>query len=350
MVRVIVVGLGPIGVACARAVDADGEMELAGLVDIDPAKTGLSLDGLGEPGGKTPGLAPGVAPTSGPGRGEGPKVVARIAEAAPDGADLAILTTASRFDQVVPTVGDLLDRGLAVVCSCEEMAWPWYRHAALAEQLNADARRAGRAVLGTGVNPGFVMDSLAVVLSSMVRQVRAVRCIRRVDAALRRLPLQVKVGATMTPQAFAERAKAGKIGHMGLGESVAMIAAGLGRKVQPGSVDVTLEAVLADRPIASAVGLIEPGRVAGIHNVGRWSGEGLAIELDLTMAVGLTDPKDVVELNGPVQLRMQIAGGIPGDSATVAALVNYGRALVGATPGLRTMLDIPPAGARGREA
>lgn len=303
------------------------------MVDVDPAKVGLTLDQLA-------------------GRDQTdqnqPCVVHRLDEALIEGADVAILTTSSHFDAVAPMVLEVLDRGLAVVSSCEQMLWPWYRHRALANQVNAAAERAGRAVLGTGVNPGFVMDSLPVVMSSMLRRVKRVRCVRRVDASLRRAPLQAKVGATMAAEKFNELASQGRIGHQGLVESVALLAAGLGRKVKPDSVTETLEPCLADRPVSSALGLIEPGRVCGMRNVASWRGRDLRIELDLTMAVDLPDPKDTVELDGPVRLVVEIPGSVPGDSATVAALSNYVRVVHEAKPGLRTMLDVPTAGCRGR--
>ena len=309
-------------------------MQLVGLVDTDAAKVGLTLSELG--GRRDAGS-------------QGPRVTDQIAAAVAGGADVAVLTTASRFDDITPTLMEMLEQRLAVVSSCEQMLWPWYRHAALADDVNVAAERAGRAILGTGVNPGFVMDTLAVVMSSVVGRVTQVRCVRRVDAALRRRPLQAKVGATMTPEQFDQLAREGRIGHKGLAESIALLAAGLGRQVEPESVIETLEPHLAQEPVQSSLGLIEPGSVAGIHNVGRWQGANLKIELDLTMAVGLEDPKDVVELDGPVQLSMSIAGSVPGDSATVAVLVNHIHAVHEARPGLRTTLDMPPVGCRGRD-
>jgi 4-hydroxy-tetrahydrodipicolinate reductase len=260
---------------------------------------------------------------------------------------VAIVTTTSKLDRMGPTLRQALGAGLHVVSSCEEMSWPWYRHEKLARELDAEAKKAGRAILGTGVNPGFVMDLLPVVLSSMVLKVDRVRAVRRVDASTRRKPLQEKVGATMTREQFEALANKNEIGHQGLAESVAMIAVALGREAKPGSVEVTLEPVMAEKPIGSAVGLIEPGRVCGMRNIGRWSDSSLAIELDLTMAVGLPQPKDVVEIGGPVPLQLEISGGTPGDTATVAALVNCARAVSrGGRAGLLTMLDLGPAGAR----
>jgi 4-hydroxy-tetrahydrodipicolinate reductase len=324
MSRVVVVGLGPIGIGAAKAVLADPGMSLVGLVDIDPAKVGKPLAELGG----------------------GPAVVNSLKQAVVGGADVAIVTTTSKLDRMAATLREALDAKLHVVSSCEEMSWPRYRHPQLADQLDADARRADRALLGTGVNPGFVMDLLPVVLSSMVLEVSKVRVVRRVDASTRRRPLQQKVGATMNREQFDALKAKNEIGHQGLAESVALIAAGLGREAKPGSIEVTLDPVMAEREIPSALGPIKAGQICGMHNVGRWSDGTLTIELDLTMAVGLSQPEDVVELSGPVPLKLTIPGGTPGDTATIAALVNCARALPRAKPGLLTMLDLGVAGAR----
>ncbi|MEM7806959.1 MAG: dihydrodipicolinate reductase [Planctomycetota bacterium] len=309
--QVSVVGLGPIGLAAAKAVVADPQMTLAGLVDVSPDLVGSSpVDG-------------------------GPKVTETL-----QAADVAIVCTTSDFDKMEPLLRAAARQKTHVVSSCEEMLWPTYRHADLAKELNAVATEAGVAFLGTGVNPGFVLDTLPVVLSSMVLEVSAVRARRRVDAGTRRKPLQAKVGATMTVEAFDERRRANTIGHRGMAESVALVASGLGRTVEAGSVEETLEPVVAKAATPSALGEIAPGQVAGIHNVGRWRGDGLDVELDLIMSVGWDDPHDAVELDGPVPLRMKLDGGTPGDSATVAALVNAARVLPHINPGIRTMLDL----------
>ena len=128
--------------------------------------------------------------------------------------------------------------------------------------------------------------------------------------------------------------------------AVAMIAAGLGRQASPKDVGITLDPVIADRRLDSALGPIAPGAVCGMRNTASWSGKGLTIELDLTMAVGTEDAQDRVELSGPVPLMLTIPGSTPGDTATVAAMVNCARLLPIVPPGLKTMLDMPPASAR----
>lgn len=337
MLRVIVIGLGPIGVSCARAIRRERGVKLVGMLDIDPAKQGkLSSELCGK--------------DEKPSRPDdpGPRVIDDLDRAIGEGVDVALVTTSSSFSGIAPLLSQLIERKVSVVSSCEEMAWPRYRHADLADAIDAEAKAAGCAILGTGVNPGFVMDVFAVTLASMVRSVTKVRCVRRVNAALRRKPLQKKVGAGMTVDCFRELAADRAIGHKGLAESVALLAAGLNRRVEPGSVHETLEPVIAEQSLDSALGTIQPGLVRGMHNVGVWENDGLRIELDLTMAVGEESPKDKILIEGPVHLKLVIPGSLPGDSATVAALVNQIPNIHHATPGLHTMLTLPPAGCMNR--
>ncbi len=337
MLRVMVVGLGPIGAGCARAIRRESGIKLVGMLDVDPAKQNkLSAE-----------LSCEDEKPQRP-HDPGPRVTDDLDTAIGDGVDVALVATSSSFEAVAPTLRQLIERKIHIVSSCEEMAWPHYRHPTLADAIDAEAKAAGCAVVGTGVNPGFVMDALAVSLASMVRRVHKIRCVRRVNAALRRRPLQEKVGANMTVDRFRDLAKRGKVGHKGLAESVAMLAAGLNRTIEPGGVTETLEPVVAEQPLDSALGVIQPGLVCGMHNVGHWKGDGLEIELDLTMAVGQKDPKDKIHLEGPVEINLIIPGALPGDSATVAALVNQIPNIDCAAPGLHTMLTLPPAGCMNR--
>jgi hypothetical protein len=346
MLKVVVIGLGPIGINCAKAVRDDPGMKLVGLVDLDPLKLGKSLDELSVEAKMSRLVPEPVKPARGRAGSIAPKIVSTISQASKNGADLAIITTTSQFDKIAPTLRECIKHRLHVVSSCEEMSFSRFRHKKLSDQIDAAAKRAKVALLGTGVNPGFVMDLLPIVLSSMVKQVSGVKVIRRLDAGKRRLPLQKKVGATMTQREFKHLADQGKIGHMGIGESVAMIAAGLGKIARPAEVKITLEPVIADREMPSLLGKIQPGMVCGMRNTAMWSGKGLKIELDLTMAIGAADPQDRVELSGPTPLIAIIPDSVPGDSATVAALINCARLLPNIPPGLKTMLDLPPAASR----
>lgn len=328
MLKLAIIGLGPIGIAAARAVQHDQGLELVGLIDVDPAKRGKRLVEL-DPDADADDLP----------------VVSDIADLA-DRPEVAIVCTTSYFDRLAPTLRELMRHKVHVSSSCEEMAWPWYRHPHLGDVINNEALDAGVTLVGTGVNPGFVMDLLPVVLSSMLARVSRVKVARVVDALTRRVPLQRKIGSTMSPEQFDELKKQNRIGHMGLPESVVMVAQGLGRHPLKSEIQVSLEPVIADQPIDCALGTVQPGQVCGMRNVGTYAGGGIEIELDLTMALASPDPRDEIEIVGERTLRTIIPGSTHGDTATVAALVNVARALPNAPRGLRTMLDLPACGCR----
>jgi len=333
--RVAVVGLGPIGQACARNLRADARCELVGVCDSDPAKAGQPLSTW-------------IGPSPGSDDAGDLAVKADVSEFTEGELDVAVVATVSQLDTLAPMLRLLIDRRVAVVTSCEQLVWPWLRHPALAEELDAQARRHGVAIAPAGVNPGFAMDRLGLELSGMVKRVDAITCTRRVDAAQRRAPLQRKIGATLTVDAFSARVAEGRIGHVGLVESLAVVVAGLGGEVRLEAIEHRLEPVIAEQPLHAAIGEIEPGRVAGIHERAMWAGDSLAVTLDLTMAVGVPKPVDRIDIAGPVPLTLKIPGSAPGDSATVAALLNAAPIVAGLSPGLHTPLGLPPAPCRNR--
>ncbi len=323
--RVLSVGLGPIGLEAARLALAGRSLELVGAVDLDPEKAGRDLAellGLDE--------ATGLRVER--------DLAAALARARPD---VAILCTGSTVPAVLADVERIVRAGAGVVCSCEELLWPALQHPELARRLDAAARSGGSAILGTGVNPGFVLDFLPVVLSGVSRRVERVRGVRILDAAARRLPLQKKVGAGLAVEEFRRLVAAGRLGHVGMRESVALVGHALGFDLD--EVTQTVEPVVAERRIETAHVVVEPGRAAGIRNLGfgRSGGE-TRVELVLEMYVGAPDPRDEIFLEGDPPLHLAIEGGTPGDAATAAILVNSLAGVAAAPPGLKTVLDLPP--------
>ncbi len=323
--RVLSVGLGPIGLEAARLALAGRSLELVGAVDLDPEKAGRDLAellGLDE--------ATGLRVER--------DLAAALARARPD---VAILCTGSTVPAVLADVERIVRAGAGVVSSCEELLWPALQHPELARRLDAAARSGGSAILGTGVNPGFVLDFLPVVLSGVSRRVERVRGVRILDAAARRLPLQKKVGAGLAVEEFRRLVAAGRLGHVGMRESVALIGHALGFDLD--EVTQTVEPVVAERRIETAHLVVEPGRAAGIRNLGfgRSGGE-TRVELVLEMYVGAPDPRDEIFLEGDPPLHLAIEGGTPGDAATAAILVNSLAGVAAAPPGLKTVLDLPP--------
>jgi hypothetical protein len=324
-IKVLQFGLGPIGIRCARLAAGKENMELVAAVDIDPGKIGKDVGELD--GGEALGVK-----VSG-------DVAAALAEAKPD---VALHTTSSKFDAVAPQLEQLARGGCSVVSSTEEMLFPRLKHAELSEKIDALAKDNGAVLLGTGVNPGFVMDTLALVMTSVCYDVEKLHVDRRVDAGTRRLPLQKKVGAGISVEEFNARKEKKAIGHVGLPESLALLAHGLGWPVD--LLEENLEPKVAPKDIKTEFLEVKAGQVAGIHNTGRVvSGGQERITLDLQMYVGCDDVYDLVKLTSTPPIEAKITTGVAGDLATAAMLVNMAARAVevaGTNPGLRVMTEM----------
>lgn len=324
VIRVIQYGIGPIGAAIVRLMMEKSSVQIVGAIDIDPAKAGKDL---GE--------------VVGADRKLGVTVSSDAAAVLRAGADVVMHTTSSYLVDVKEQLIACAQARLNVVSTCEELSYPWRKHPELSRALDQAARDNKVAMLGTGVNPGFAMDKLALTLATACKEVSAVDVRRVVDAGRRRLPLQKKVGAGMTADEFRAQVAAGIIKHHGLPESVAMLADGLGLAVD--RIEESIDPVIADRTVKTEFLEVPAGRVAGVHQVAHGfdpAGQE-KIRLELKMYVGAADPVDAVTIYGVPELVMKIVGGIHGDLATVAVAVNCIPAILEAQPGLRTSRDIP---------
>ena len=323
--RVVQFGLGPIGQACARLVLDRPQLALVGALDLDPDRVGKDV---GE-----------VLDRGAVGAMVRDDAAAALAEWAPD---VVLHTTLSFLDRIEDQLTMCIDAGAHVVSSSEELFWPLDRNPGFCERIDAAAQTAGVAVVGTGVNPGFVMDLFPVVLAnSVIARVDRVDVSRSVDAGRRRGPLQKKVGAGLTEEAFREREAAGGFGHIGMVESAKALAAGLGW--DGAEVSETFGPHLADADHQTPHATVAAGNVAGIHQTAtvRLNGE-VRATLTLTMAVGAPD-EDRVQIAGDPPLDVVVQGGTFGDTATVAAVVNAASRIGAVRPGLRTVLDLPAA-------
>ncbi|HEX9203082.1 MAG TPA: dihydrodipicolinate reductase [Vicinamibacteria bacterium] len=322
--RVVVSGLGPIGQGVARLLVATEGLQVVGATDVSPSLAGQDL-----------GVILGL-----------PKKLRIKVERDParllrkTKADVAVLCTASSIRDIKPQVAAFLKRGLNVVSTCEELAFPVPRNASAFRELDKLARRRKVRVLGTGVNPGYAMDALALMLTAPCARVNRVSVTRVVDAGARRLPLQRKIGAGLNLNQFRRALTEGTVRHVGLLESVHMIAAGLGWKLQ--RVDENVEPAIAPRDLDTEYLRVPAGAAAGIHQSARGYRDGeLAISLDLQMYVGAESPRDHVLVDGDPPIDATIAGGVAGDVATAAMVVNVIPKVLASPPGVLTMKDLP---------
>jgi len=331
-IRVAHVGLGPIGAAVVKQVAARPGFKIVAGIDIDPAKAGRDLgDVVGLP------------------RRLGLKVSADPAKALKSSKPhIAVLCTGSSIASVMPQIDTILKSKTAIVTTTEELSYPGYTHIRQARQIHAWARKAKVAVLGTGVNPGFAMDALPIALTAVCERVDRVTVNRIQDARIRRLPFQQKIGAGLTTEQFQKKVEDGSVRHVGLTESIAMIADALGWTLDRISDDI--QPKLAAVTVASEFLAVDPGYVCGIIQDGAGYRRGdSVIRLHMEAYLGAPETYDAIDIEGSPRLAMKLAGGIHGDVATASIIVNSIPHVLKASPGLHTMRDLPlPAFFSGR--
>lgn len=321
-VPVVVMGLGSIGQEIARAAARTPELTIIGAVDSNPSLVGKKLSDVVK--------AP-VATC---------KVVRSLKEAVGARKGVVLLhATGSRIPHVMGQLKEAMNLGLSVVSTCEELSFPWFRHPELTDELEALAKKKDVTILGTGVNPGFVLDRLPAMLGQVCGPIRRVTARRVVDARTRRVALQRKIGGGLTEDEFFELVDKEQLGHVGLVESAALCALGCG--IDCDDFEEEIVPVIAEEKIVGAFE-VKPGRVAGIHQTAIALEDGQErVRLELTIALGADDPGDFVEIDADPKVALSIKGGVAGDGATANLVVNAAPRLSRADAGVITVLDLP---------
>jgi hypothetical protein len=325
VLRVIQFGLGPIGRAVARHVHERSGLELVGGVDINP-------DAIGKDVGDVVGL----------GRKLGFPVCQSLEAAlaaTASGADVVVHTTSSYFDLFKDQILEILNARLDIVSTAEELSFPWLSHADEARQVDDVAKRAGKTVLGTGVNPGYLMDALPLFLTAICQRVERIEVTRVINASLRRGPFQAKIGSGLSVDEFERKMAAGRMGHVGLPESMDMVFDALGEKMV--RYEAQVEPVIADSAVTTEHFSVSQGYVRGLRQVARgYTASGEFLTLTFVAALDAGDDGDTIIIRGRPDLEVTLSG-TNGDIATVAIAVNAIRRVHEAEPGLVTMRDLP---------
>lgn len=315
--RVAQVGMGPIGAEVVRVVLQKPWLELVSVVDIDPEKIGRDVGEI---------------------LGLGHEIGVRVEGTLSGNPEVVCHSTRSRLSDVQDEILALLGQGCHVVSTCEELAFPLDHD--VREAFQRASHAANRSLLGTGVNPGFVLDKLALTLSAVCQRIDSVRARRTVDAATRREPLQRKIGAGLTREEFRVGVDSGRIRHMGLRESIHLLASGLNLAIESEASE-TIEPVIAEQEVSTEFITVPAGCVAGVHQtISARSVDGVTLDLDLSMYVGASHAADELTIRGIPNVSMAIEGGIHGDRATAAIVVNAIPRIIDARPGVLTMDDI----------
>ena len=183
------------------------------------------------------------------------------------------------------------------------------------------------------------MDALPITLTAVCERVDRIQVSRIQDARTRRLTFQQKIGAGLTTEQFQKQVADGSVRHVGLTESIAMIADALGWTLDRISDEV--QPKLATVTVASEFLAVDPGYVCGIVQEGVGYRKGRpAIRLHMEAYLGAPESYDTVEIEGSPNLSMKVSTGIPGDLATASLVVNAIPNVLAASPGLHTMRSI----------
>ncbi len=307
MVKVVLVGLGTIGGNVANYLLQRGH-QLVAVVDSDPDK-------VGKPARQISNADSDVLVSASPDQAKGID------------AEVAIVTARSRLTEVAEPIESAIAHGMDVVTTCEEASFPWFKNEGLGNKIDRLAKKQGVTVVGVGVNPGFIMDWVPSLIASGSRSVVDISVKRSVDVRRRRKQLQSKVGAGLTMAQFENGLADGTIGHMGLPESISLIAASLGEEIR----DLKQEAL----PV-----LGDEGYVLGIRQSAEaWAGDcRIGLRLEMTT---ISSDFDDIEVKGDPPLKVHLDGGVFGDSSTVALTVHAAERVAKARPGFMTVLELP---------
>jgi 2,4-diaminopentanoate dehydrogenase len=324
--NVVSFGVGVIGSLTARYIleEKQNHMNLVGAYDVDPKKVGKDV-------GHVIGFDHSV----------GINVSNDLDRVLTDDVDAAIHTTSSYFKAAFPQLESIVTRGVDVVSSCEELSYPYVVDRKLSTRLDQLAKKHGVTVLGTGINPGFLMDAFPIILTAPCKSIRKIRITRRMNAATRRIPFQKKVGAGMTKAEFQAAIRDKRIsGHVGLEQSVSMLADAVGWRLDRVEIG-RVEPVVAQAATNEGYVRIPRGMVAGVKQSARGLVRGKPlIELNFMAYVGSEEEYDQVDIDGTPPVNCRISPCVHGDHGTVAMLVNMVPKVASSPPGLYTMKDM----------
>jgi hypothetical protein len=324
--RVVCVGLGPMGRLIAKGLLEKKGVRIVGAVDVAPDLIGKDLGELLELGRKL-----GVTV-----KDDLDKLLDEVK------ADIAVIATKSYLPDVYPQIESCIKHHVNVISTCEELSYPYYQYPELSAKIDKLAKDHDVTVLGTGINPGYLMDALPIMLTGACTKVDSIKVIRMMDSKKRRIPYQKKIGTGLSPEEFKKMIEEKKItGHVGLVQSIAMIAAALGWKLDEIK-EFPPEPVIADKEVKTPYTTVKPGQVAGLKSIAHGIKNGKpVIVLEFVSHALVEEEYDTIIIEGTPRIEEKKIGGVHGDIGTVAVIINMIPKVMNAPPGLFTMKDLP---------
>jgi 4-hydroxy-tetrahydrodipicolinate reductase len=323
-IRMVQFGCGPIGCRVVQFAHDRSNLQIVGAVDIAEDIVGRDL-----------GEVAGAEPLGVPIEKDAPGLFKRT------NPDMVVHTTGSRLPDVFGQLKLIVQSGINVVSTCEELSFPFVTYPEMARELDTLAKEHDVTILGTGVNPGFLMDAWPLFMTGVLHKVDSLLIRRIQDASVRRLPFQEKIGAGLSREEFQKRVSSGTFGHVGLRESIYMISSALDWEVE--KIEENIAPVILDREVKGPHVTVPRGKVVGLKQSATCYVAGqAAIILDFQAYLGAPQSFDSISIKGTPDLEVKIEGGTHGDTATASIVLNALPRVIQAVPGLLSMKDIPP--------
>ncbi|MBT7623524.1 MAG: hypothetical protein HN595_03250 [Flavobacteriaceae bacterium] len=327
MIKVIQIGFGPLGVQTAKFIAKKSTIKTVAVVDNDPDLYNKNINDFSSDLDNKICISNSVN-----------EALKNINEKP----DVAIITTVSSLKEIYNQINEVVKHNINIISTCEELSYPWKTDPALSKKLNDLCKLNNVACLGTGVNPGFLMDYLPSVLSTVCKEINKIRIYRVQDASFRRIPFQKKIGAGLNLSEFKNKELEGTLRHVGLTESLHLLAKSLNFDID--NVTETLNPVICKSDLNGSIN-IKKGCARGVEQIayGYLNSE-VVIEMQFKAAVGESRSFDRIEVDGIPSFVSEIEGGINGDIATCSIAINSIKSIMKASPGLHTMADIAVPG------
>ncbi|MFX1571397.1 MAG: dihydrodipicolinate reductase [Promethearchaeota archaeon] len=324
---VIQVGFGPMGRIIANLLITRRNINLRGIIDIDPQLIGEKLSEIID-------------------IEEGSNLIVESdfdELLSRERVDVIIIATSSSLEKVAPIIKRAIESESNVISICEELSYPYQSYPQLSEELDALAKSNNVTVVGTGINPGYLMDLLPIVITAPCQKVESVKVTRMMNSAKRRESFQRKIGTGLTPEEFHQKITKKEItGHVGLKESIQMIITALGFQCDE-IIEFSPKEIIAEKEFTTSYSQTVPeGYVCGLESkaVARREGRDIIL-LDFIAYAGDHEEYDSIETIGVPSIHQKIIGGVHGDLGTAAMVANLIPKVVGAKAGLLTMKDLP---------
>ena len=329
LIRLLILGTGQMGSGIARLVLEKQGLQLVGAYGRRAERAGMDL-----------GRAIGLERDLGiPVSGELSEVIEQTQP------DVAIQATCSRLEDAWEEITMLVRQGVNVISIAEEMAYPAAKSSALAEELHQLAVEHDVSVLGTGINPGFVLDLLVITLTGVCSEVQSIKVSRVNDLSPYGSTVLASQGVGLTPMAFEQGLKDGTVvGHIGFVQSIHMIAAALGWEID--HIEQMREPIVSQTSRATPFIKIKPGQVAGCLHTAMAYRQGKAVitlvhPQQIDPGLDGLETGDSIEITGTPNVHLAGSPEIPGGQATAALAVNMIPRLLSAKAGLYSMVDLP---------